>query len=499
MAASAISRARRIPVRSALTPRDLEDDQPDTPPDLTGKVQGSFIDWTREGLFLDPESHEIWDNGDRFAIDMRRGLDRDHKLRELELVLTQPNKGSTWKLEPGEGDRGEAKDTEEKLRRPANAGGMETPIDMVLAQATSCRAYKRAYFAKGFKLDPKRDDGSVMYSELAMRPASTCRLRRDPQTGGFDGFAQDVQPYTFARGVEGADGLPVTVKPSRALVFINGQDRDPIGGISDLEVAYWCWQTKKKITQLWLEYLAAQALPRTMVTSKGNEDAAKRVARVIAALGSSGVGYTDEDAEWAVLDTSGKGPQSFLDAIKMLNQNASGSALASFLELGPAAANGAGSFALSKDQTDLFLQLCEGFNKQQAAVMSAYCVADLVRYNYGRRAAFPTFTYDQIAGVDEQPILTLLQALATVEKSALPQEFVNELAMAAARLLGLDADKLKPALEAAAKRAEKVAVAQAANPLQAQQLGPVGAMNGAMGEVQRIAKKQARKIARKAA
>src|SRR4051812_4970538 len=170
--------AARLSTRQAQTQLAAADRDASEEPDLAGagKVEGTQFDW-ESNLYVDPETRALWDGGDLEAREIREALAADWKMRQLALLLTSPLKGATWKLVPGEGTGVEgqtaAKAIEEQLRRPANAGGMTVPMQRVIAQAASARVYRRAYFAKGFKLDPKTRDGSVMYSQLAMRPAST--------------------------------------------------------------------------------------------------------------------------------------------------------------------------------------------------------------------------------------------------------------------------------------------------------------------------------------
>lgn len=495
MAASATQRARmvkRLEARSAqraLAEADAADLEPAPAPfggKFSGQVDGSLFDWESQ-LYLDPDTHGLYDGGDQEARDIREALRADWKMRQLALVLTSPIKGATWKLIPGKGDSGEAEDCEEKLRRAANSGGMSTPMQRVISQASSSIVYKRAYFAKGWKLDPVKADGSVMFSQLAMRPATTCRLRRDPVTGAFRGFEQDIV-WLDKDAPKDWNGRPVQFKPRASLVFINGLDQDPVSGVSDLEVAMWCWQTKRKVMLLWLTFLSAYSLPRTMVWSRGGDETkAKQAAQMIASLAGGGVGYAD--GQNLTVDTLGAGggnsPSSepFMEMVKYLDSCGGGSVLAGFADLTSAAADGKGSFALSKDSTDMFSQTRTHAATGLEETFTNHALADMVRYNYGPDGVVPEFKFDALAGVDEQPLMQLLQALATSPSSALPAEFINELALHAARLLDLDVDKIKRALVSHAEQMRQQAAAQGATPAGQD----AAAVNGAVRAVRRIA------------
>jgi hypothetical protein len=471
------------PARKAL---ERADDDADREPHLkgSGRVEGSAFDW-ETNLYIDPDTKSLFDGGDLEARDIREALASDWKMRQLAELLTGTIKGATWKLVPGKGDTGEAEDTEEKLRRQANAGGMTTPMELVIAQAASSRIYRRAYFAKGFKIDPVKRDGSVMYSQLAFRPASTCRPRVDPVDGSFDGFVQEIVYYGDASGHGGKhwDGRPVVFTPRESVVFFNGLEKEPVSGISDLEVAMWCYRTKRKVMALWLTFLAAQALPRTLVKyTGGDEPKARKAAEMIASLSSGGVGYIDATGmDVALLDGSGKGPAVFKEMAEYLDTCQSGSILAGFTDLTAQAASGRGSYALHESATEMFDRATAHAATGVEGTFTNHAVADLVRYNYGPTGVCPTFKFDPLDSAAAGPLMSLLQALATTQSSALPQEFVNELAIHASRLLDLDVDKIGKALDQAAVRAKQQAEQQAANPAGHQAAAVNGAVEGLRG------------------
>lgn len=449
-------------------------------PNVGGQVEGSIFEWDA-GLFFDPLTGAYYDRGQYEARDYAEMLRVYHKGRALEAVLTLPLRSAGWKLTPAKGDTGEAEQTEEQLRRPPDAGGMTTPISQVLGQMTSAMSFRRSFHAKGFKLDPRAGDGTVMYSQLAYRPASTCRMLLDPASGAFRGFEQDLTWYADSMMFKKHGGLPVQFKPAKSLVYVHGAHRDPVGGVSDLEIVYWCWKTQQKLLRLWFSYLEGVALPRTIVKHKGDEGKARQAANQIAKMRSSGVAWIDmSQMDLDTLDLSGKGPMGFVDAIRYLDTAASGSILASFTDLGAAAAGGhgpsRGSFALSKDQTDFYLQGREAVAGEWAGCLTSDLVAPLIRYNYGPDGKCPTWTFDPLAGIDEQPIMTLLQALATAAQTSLPPEFVGQIIVEAARFLSLDVDKVRSAVETSQKLAEKAAKQAGASPLGQQVAGVAGAV-----------------------
>src|SRR3954466_8005865 len=85
----------------------------------------------------------VWD---LFERNIDRMLDLDGKARALEQVLTLPLTWAPYSVKPAEGDRGEAEFVKEWLFRPAEQGGMSTPLELVVAQMSSAVLYRRAFF-----------------------------------------------------------------------------------------------------------------------------------------------------------------------------------------------------------------------------------------------------------------------------------------------------------------------------------------------------------------
>jgi len=460
--------------------------------DMTGKAlpeqpQGSTFEWG-EGMFLDPESGVWWDRNEFAARDMNEAIRVDARLKVLEYALGEPIRRATWKLKPHDQDSGEAEQTEEQLRRKRWEGGMLTPIQQVLGQMTTAIYLRRSHHAKGLKLDPNAppESGTVMWSQLAFRPASTCRLLRDPKTGALAGFEQDLQDYSLS-GVRKWDGQPVKFPLRKALIYVHGTHRDPVAGLSDLEVAYWCWKTKQKMIYLWMRYLEGVALPRTIVKHQGDDERAMSVAKKIAGMGSSGTAAIDgQTMELDVLDLSGKGPSPFTDGIRYFDLAAAVSVRATFVELGSQAAGSSqgarGSQGMYSGMVDDFMQGRESVATEIAEAMTEHVVAPLVNLNF-LKGRCPDFMFDPLAGVDEQPILDLLKQVAAVPQTALPPEFVSEIILEAARILQLDQDKIKAAVEKSQKLAEQAAQQAGKDPLGQQ----VAGVHGAISKIGKIA------------
>ena len=429
-----------------------------------------------------------WDNGAVMDLqepaveDMQDALDSDGKLAQLFEALSLPLRSVEWKLVPGDDkDTGEASEwVDHVLRRPANAGGMSTPFDRVIAQQTTALAYRKTYHEKVFMPDPE-DPKRIVYAKLAWRPPATCELLRDRKSGAFRGFRQQSPTWISDTGVEASKDGYVYIPPMYASVFIANQHRDPIHGRSSLKTAYWCFETKKKIRYLWYKFLQGQAIPR--LVALGKTDEVKKAAAILAGLGNAGVaGIPRTMADEIIpIDVSGQGADQFLAALRWLDSEMSGSILASFTELGAAAKNGAGSYALSKDQTDFFLQQETGYAREISTHNTNFLVADLVRWNFGPKAAVPKFEIGPLNPEDVSAAFEMLKGIATMPEQ-LPTDFVVFLVETVAREMGMNPDRLKATLDdftakmtASAETPQEEQIAQVA--------GPVEGLSQIVGEV----------------
>jgi hypothetical protein len=216
----------------------------------------------RESLWGLYNGGQVFDPGEVGVREIDDMLRVDGKAKTLEQALTLSLRSATHSIEKPEGDTDQTELVREALERAANAGGMSTPLDLVLAQMASARLYRVAYFEKVFKVE----DGKIVYDKLAYRPPASCRLKLDKHTGAFRGFKQRVWRDD---GVE-----KVTIPPEKALVFIHGQHRRPAKGMSDLETVYAIFSVKQKIRYLWAEFLANQTMPKAVATTDGSEEPA---------------------------------------------------------------------------------------------------------------------------------------------------------------------------------------------------------------------------------
>lgn len=445
-----------------------------------------------ESLFFGWDNNVVLDYGDWQARDMQPFLTKDYKAKQILNVLQLPISSAKRSIKAAPGDKGEYEWLQSCWDADPLNGGCQTSLDFVIDQSLSAIAYRRAYFEKVFK---RNKDGRVFYDKIAFRPQTTCRLAREPIHGDLVGFQQQKYGVTLQISDMG-DIWPVNIPLQRAYIYIHGQRIDPINGTSDMDIPYWAYKTKQKIMLLWFQFLESVALPRIMVGAQDIGDA-RQIATQIAGLRNSGVAPysfagSSANVKMDTIDASGKGAEQFVTAISFLDGAAVDSVLAGFLNLtGTAAARGfnatGGSYALSKDASDFFLQAVQAKTREIATSVRNDIFAPITRWNFGRDAAVPIFEFEPLNDEDKSSSITLLQAMITASAAPnntnpVPTEFVSELAEQVANYLGLDGDKVSQAFTKAsadAKAAASQVSAQMASPAGQAVAGMSGAVNAA--------------------
>jgi len=380
----------------------------------------------------------VWDASEPEVSEIDAMLRADGKGKSLEGALTLPIRGAQWNIVPGEAEKAVVQFVTEAFKRPHADGGMLTPMTTLIGQWTGAFSFRRTYHEKIFTKVDWNGKPQTGYKNIAWRPHNTCTLRRDEKTGALLGFRQELvnQKETWR-----------DFNLKQGCVYVHGQHRDPILGISEMDIPYRCWITKKKLEFIWYTYLESHALPKIIARTHGDEEA-KKVARAIAALRSAGVVAIPDEWVAAIdtLDVSGQGAGSYREALEWCDHQAAISMLAGFTELGGQAAKGVGSYALSKDQTDFFLQMQLGFARELSSFVTEQVVADLVRYNFGKKQIVPKFEVGPLNPDDMQVSLDILKLIATASQVNLPDAFVNDLVMQVAKDLGMDLDKIAAAI-----------------------------------------------------
>lgn len=418
---------------------------------------GTAFDWADwpSGLWEDDRGRVIQYNERSFVTAITDMLSIDGTAQSLETALSMPLRQANKTIEKPEKDKGQTEMIREALECPYENGGMETPLDLVIAQMTFAMAARRTYHEKVFT---RRSDGRIGYKRVAWRPPASCELIRTKKNGRIVGFRQFQD---FDTGLPDKEGY-VEVPNNRALIYIHGQHRDPLYGVSDLQVTYWSYQLKQKLMFLWSTFLGNQSLPK-LVAYGADPTEAKTNAAALAGLRSSGVlGMVrrNPDAKlFEILETAGTGAAQFRDLITYLDGQSSRSVMAGWLDLASAAGEGRGSYALSSDQSGIFLASRYAVAKEIADTITRELIAPLVWLNFGPDAQVPRLVFEKISTDQAAKAMQMLQQLGSAQNMNVPDGFIDLLMERVAQYLDLDDDKIDKIIKERQEMAKKARLA----------------------------------------
>jgi hypothetical protein len=411
---------------------------------------------------------------------MKVMFQRDGISSAIEAVLTLPIREADFSIEKAKGDKGEAELANSVLLAPNQAGGMRTSNTELIGQMTSGQIYRRAFHEKTWKI--REEDGKIVYDKIAYRPPSTCQARYNARTGAPHGFRQQV--WMFGQNLQVVrQKIPgyVDIPHIRSQIYTHGKHREPLIGMSEMEVSYWCYQTKMKLLYLWYHFLESQALPRVIVYGP-DQPTANDKASSIAALKSSGVVGMEHPQEgkklFDLLESDGDGGKFFADAMGWLEGWQTHSVLAGFMALTGNATGGKGSYALSQDQSSFYLKSRQGVAKEISDSYTETIIKPLTILNFGPNAAVPSAKFGPLQDEQAQALLTMFQTIVAAPALHIPLGVLDLITERMASILQLDVGQVHDALvSTATQRAEQLS----ANPPPGLPPETAGALGGLQG------------------
>lgn len=430
-------------------PRSYVEEELNEDPPL-GNELGSSFKWS--DVFGGFEDGKVFTYQTPEFNDYREMLETDGKTASIEQMLSYPIISAPWEIEAGLNEDGYTDEggKADEIRQHVldsltdlpHQGGPRTTIEQMISQMTSAFTYEKAIFEKVFK---SREDGKVGYDKLAWRPLETCEVAYDAKCADIRGYYQTPVRWDSNRPTLNPSGERIWVPMERAFIYIHGTWRDPLFGFSSMKVPYWCYITKRKLRWLWYQFLDQTMLPKTIVKNPDDRQAIAD-AKKIATLRSRGVVGLRSDTEVEAFESSGHGASGYVEAIRFLDSEMSNSIMAGFMDLTGSAAEGKGSYALAESASKLFLRNRRMVARDMARQITNNVVADLVRYNYGRKVPCPRFTFGPLSEQNEQSVLDMFKAVATTGANVDP-DFYNQLQSRVATLLELDEGKVKKSME----------------------------------------------------
>lgn len=438
-----------------------------------GMERGTLFDWAANSDWselFDDETMVVQRSDRTWISDVEEMLRKSGQAASVEKALSLPLRMANLTIEAPDKDRGQSDLTREVLYSSGQGQGMVPDIVGVVSQMTYAIATRRSFHELVWN---ERKDGRFGFSKIAWRPPSSCEVIRDRRTGDLRGFRQFVDPETIAEIQprnetdrflfdESANLGYIAIPRNRAVIYIHGQHRDPVDGVSDLEVTHWAYTLQQKILMLWTIFLDGASQPKIAAYGSSPTEA-KKTAKAIAGLRGSGViGLTRDPSApdqklFEVIDHAGKGAVQFQEMIQYLERQMSHSVLAGFLDLTSNASEGIGSYALSADQKGLFLTSRQAASKEISAAVTQQIIAPLVRVNFGAEAAIPRLVFEKMSEEQTEKAIQMLQQLGSANNVHVPPGFLDLLVERVAQFLDLDDAKVEKMLKEYAEQRRKMA------------------------------------------
>jgi len=437
------------------------------------RESGSVYDWVTwpTGVWIDTDdqgNERVINLPERaYATKVDRMIRIDGQASQVFEVLTLPLLSADWSIATPTDDVGQAEFVRNVILRPGIDGGMQTSFEELLGEMALATAVKRTYHEKIWTRD---DKGKTVYDRIAWRPPGACELIRDLRSGRVAGFREYMDFGLHQHGDDAVtaeidkDGY-VEIPARRSLIYIHGQRRDPINGISSMEATWNAYALKEKLLSLWLTFLGTLSIPRVLAYGRDGPEATKN-AQNIAKLRTGGVApVTRPEAAlrmFDILDNSGKGADQFSSMIGYLDQSMTHSVLAGFLDLtrqatGQGAAGARGSHALNQGSMDMFLQSRTAIANEMARVFTDQVIAPMVWRNYPQGTSIPTLVCAKLTSDQVDKVMAMLTTIGASTTFTVPPDFIGLLIVKAAAYLDMDEQQVEQMvmghIEAVAKTA----------------------------------------------
>jgi phage gp29-like protein len=324
---------------------------------------------------------------------MRRS---DATVQALELAITLPIRATDWDVQPASDDP-TAKEAAD-LVYDNLFGGMTHTFDDFLRDALLALFYGFTVFEKVFE---ERDD-YIVWRKFAPRHPQTIERFLFDETGGLAGVRQvGFDPQGRFRQVD----IPI----EKLLVFIWRRELGNPYGVSVLRAAYKHWFLKDlayKLQAIALERWAV-GIPVGKVPAGTSEQDKQTFLQMLEAMRgherAAMVLPEDYQVELIGAEAGQRANQAFVEAIQHHDTMIVKSVLAQFLNLGT---GDVGSWALSRDHSQLFLMGLNSVAQWFADHINRYAIPQLCRLNFGEDFTdFPELTFADLRLVLQREVL----------------------------------------------------------------------------------------------
>lgn len=352
----------------------------------------------------------------------------DGQAKGILNAVKYPVRMSRPKIKPAEGGEKEAEFITTNLLKSPAEGGMKTSLRVAIARMAL--AVRDGY--KIFEKVWRYEDGKYWLDRLAYRSTLCTKLLYDSH-GHITGARQET---TFQDKI-----VDVTWKADKLSYYVYNAEENPYIGEGDFYPVFYHYDKKHKLYAI--AHLAYQlnAVPIRMGSHPPNikPDALVKFRESLMALGTH-VAMTMPTGCIVEKFESDRKLTEFLGLIQHHDSLMSRAFLTQFMNLGQEGSGG--SFALSKDQSNLFLMSIMSLLEDIAEVFNTQVIPQLIDWNFGTKK-YPKLIFSPFSDTIRSAIMDTFKSLMTARFPQISPEFALKMEESVAEELGLEIDYKK--------------------------------------------------------
>lgn len=362
---------------------------------------------------------------------------QDGTASALYNIMTLPILANPYDFE-SEDDSVEAQkqrdEIKDALTRPPHKGGMTTPLELVIADMLRAIGEGWRGFEKVYRINEK---GQLVYRKLASRDNQNTSILSDDR-GGFNGFKQ--------RAYIGRKYQEVIIPREKSFLFTFGKEKNWLEGESAFRAAYYHYDKKHRLYHVAHQSVQFGALPPKVLEAldRKNQNEIDSTLSAVDGLGFNSSVALPKGFKLSPYE-AGKGRIDPVPIIDHHNSEMARSILAQFIMLGSGSSN-SGSWALSNDQSDMFIYALRGVMRSVEQHINTYVIPDLVDFNFAK-PMYPRFKYADITDTTAEMLKELSIKMFDKKGHIIPDYLIEGMVERLANTLDIE----KPAGEKAKK------------------------------------------------
>lgn len=351
----------------------------------------------------------------------------DGQVQAITQIISKPiiSAGSKATISPPEGQsaKKEVEFIKENLLSPPHEGGMQIPFIDVIADMT------RGIFEgfRGYELVWEHLDGKYKIDKIAPRDAETLEILVTDK-GEYDGLHQEVT-------LDGED-IDENIPKDKTLLYTHQKHKSWLYGESSLKSAYYHYTRKHKY--LYLDGIRAQSAARkqkiAMLAKNASRAERLQAMNVLNKMANKHTGgVLNKDWVDEIIQIDDTTSYDIQKSIQYEDNAIAKSVLTQFINLGEG--KNAGAYALSKDQSDIFIMWLEGTIKEMESVFNNQLIPKMIDYNFTSQA-YPILEFGAISDKTKDILENIFVEL--LKKDKLPSGLIDELNEEVADILHLE-------------------------------------------------------------